>query len=82
MSFLIYAGYVFFFVFVHGGGCLEETGGEASDSLLQFLLKRTQEQDSKIAALEAKMKRDRLELSDRISFLDAKVRPRSLHKRC
>ena len=53
---------------------MEETRGEASDSLLQFLLKRTQEQDSKIAALEAKMMKDHSELSDRISFLEAKVR--------
>ncbi|XP_078311036.1 uncharacterized protein LOC144618570 [Crassostrea virginica] len=74
MSFLIYAGYVFFWGFLHGGVCLEETRGEASDSLLQFLLKRTQEQDSKIAALEAKMMKDHSELSDRISFLEAKVR--------
>ena len=74
MSFLIYAGYVFFLGFLQGGVCLEETIGEASDSLLQFLLKRTQEQDSKIAALEAKMMKDHSELSDRISFLEAKVR--------
>ena len=74
MSFLIYAGYVFFLAFVHGGVCLEETRGVAFDSLLQFLLKRTQEQDSKIAALEAKMMKDHSELSDRISFLEAKVR--------
>ena len=74
MPFLIYARYVLFLVFVHGGGCLEETGGEVSDSLLQFLLKRTQEQDSKIAALEANMMKDHLELSARISYLEAKVR--------
>ena len=53
---------------------MEETGGEASESLLRFLLKRTQEQDSKIAALEAKMMKDHSELSDRISFLESKVR--------
>lgn len=53
---------------------MEETGEKTSDSLLQFLLKRTQEQDSKIADLEAKMVKDRSKLEDRISSLEAKVR--------
>ena len=53
---------------------MEETGGEASESLVLFLLKRIQEQDSKIAALEAKMMKDHSELSDRIFFLESKVR--------
>ena len=53
---------------------MEETRGEASDSLVHFLLKKTQEQDSKIADLEAKMVKDRSELEDRISSLEVKVR--------
>lgn len=71
---LIFAGYFCFLLFVKEGSCQSEGEKELSDSILRDLIRKIQEQDEKIVALEAKSMLDYQGLSSKIKTIETKLR--------
>lgn len=73
MGNLIYVGLFCCFLFVDFGICLSLKDEDVSDSLLRVLMRKIQEQDEKIAAIEENAKLDHRHLVSKILRLEDKL---------
>lgn len=74
MGNLIYVGLFCCFLLVDFGICLSLKDEDVSDSLLRVLMRKIQEQDEKIAAIEENAKLDHRHLVSKILRLEDKLK--------